>query len=323
MSNAIIRQDGPGAVVADNLWEFRLGAVPFAAGLLAGVAGTVLALRRARRPERPRTPVPTGWPVNIAHRGGAAIVPENTIEGFREAVRLGDVTLELDAQTSADGEVVVIHDPTVDRTTDGTGAVAHMSVAELRKLDAGYWFTPDGGATYPWRGRGVRIPTLEEVYREFPDRPVIIELKGERPGTEEALWRTIEAAGAQSRTLVATNGTSVIRRFRAASGGAVPTAASVNEFVVFRLLGLLRLHRLYDLHDAPFQALQPPEVYRGIRLVTPRFVRRAHEAGFRVDVWTVNDEADMRRLLDWGVDGIMTDRPDVLARILNEGATGV
>lgn len=318
MSNAIIRQDGPGAVVADNFWEFRLGAVPFAAGLLAGVAGTVLALRRTRHSECPRTPVPTGWPVNIAHRGGAAIVPENTVEGFRVATELGDVVLELDAQTSADGEAVVIHDPTVDRTTDGTGAVAHRSVADLQRLDAGYRFTPDGGDTHPWRGRGVRIPTLAEVYREFPDRPVVIELKGDRPGTEEALWSAIEAAGAQRRTLVATNGTAVIRRFRAASGGAVPTAASVNEFAIFWLLSFPGLHRLYD---APFQALQPPEVYRGIRVVTPRFVRRAHEAGFRVDVWTVNDESDMRRLLDWGVDGIMTDRPDVLAKILSEGAT--
>ena len=318
MSNAIIRQDGAAAVVADNLWEIRLGAVPFAAGLLAGVAGAVLVRRRAARAARPKAPVPTGWPVNIAHRGGAAVVPENTLEGFREAVGLGDVTLELDVRTCAGGEVVVIHDPTVDRTTDGTGTVAHRGLPDLQRLDAGYRFAADGGSTHPWRGRGVRVPTLEEVYQQCPGRPVVIELKGDRPGTAEALWRTIEAAGAQDRTLVATNGTSVIRRFREASGGAVPTAASVGEFAVFWLLAHLRLHRAWD---PPFQALQPPEVYRGVRVVTPHLVRRAHEAGLRVDVWTVDDEADMRRLLEWGVDGIMTDRPDVLAGVLN-GGTG-
>lgn len=320
MSNAIIRQDGPGAVVADNLWEIRLGAVPFAAGLCAGVAGTVLALRRLHRAERSKAPAPTGWPVNIAHRGGAALVPENTLEGFREAVGLGEVTLELDVRTCADGEVVVIHDPTVDRTTDGTGAVSQKGRADLDRLDAGYRFPSDDAPDHPWRGRGVRVPTLEAVYRQHPDRPVVIELKDERPGAAEALWRAVEAAGAQDRTLVATNAAAPIRRFRRASGGTVPTAASVGEFAVFWLLSFLHLHRV---HDPPFQALQPPEVYRGIRVVTPRLVRRAHEAGLRVDVWTVDDGADMRRLLGWGVDGIMTDRPDVLARILNEGATDV
>lgn len=314
MSNALIRQDGPGSVVADNLWEFRLGAVPFAVGLLAGVAGTVLTLRRAKGSEQPRTRTPTGWPVNIAHRGGAALVPENTLEGFREAVGLGDVTLELDARMCADGEIVVIHDATVERTTDGTGTVAHKGRADLQRLDAGYRFPSDDVADHPWRGRGVRVPTLEAVYRQHPDRPVVIELKDERPGSAEALWRTVDAAGAQARTLVATNRTPPLRRFRQASGGVVPTAATVNEFALFWLLSFLHLHRAYD---PPFQALQPPEVYKGIRVVTPRLVRRAHEAGLRVDVWTINAEADMRRLLDWGVDGIMTDRPDVLAGVLS------
>ena len=99
-----------------------------------------------------------------------------------------------------------------------------------------------------------------------------------------------------------------------ASAGSVATAASAREFAVFKALGFLHLQRLYRL---PYQALQPPEFYKGIRVVTPALVRRAHDAGLRVDVWTVNDEADMRRLLSWGVDGIMTDHPDVLAGLLD------
>lgn len=313
MSNAIVKQSGEGSVVADQLWQFRLGALPFAAGLLAGVA---LARRAAETaPRGGRAPTPSGWPVNFAHRGGVDIVPENTVEGFREATALGPVVLELDAQLTADGAVVVIHDERVDRTTDGTGAVGGMTLARLQELDAGYRFTPDGGTTYPWRGRGVRVPTLETVYREFPEHMVNIELKGDRPGTEAAVWRVVEAAGAEARTLVVGSDRRSIERFRAASRGRVATAASIAEFVPFWLLGLVGLARFAP---TPFQALQPPDSYRGLRVVTPRLIRTAHRHGLRVDVWTVDDESDMRRLLAWGVDGIMTDRPDVLARVLDE-----
>jgi glycerophosphoryl diester phosphodiesterase len=314
VSNAIIKQEGAGSLVADNVWEFQLGAGVFALGLLAGGAGALLAGRLARRSGGAKPPTPTGWPVNFAHRGGRKFVPENTIEGFREAIELGPVVLELDARTSADGHVVVVHDDTVDRTTDGTGAVSRMTLAELQSLDAGYLFTPDDGATFPWRGKGVKIPTLEAVYREFPDHPINIELKEERPGSEEAVWRVIEEAGGQARTLAVTDSGASISRFRAVSAGTVATGASSVESVIFKLLSLVRLGRLYN---APFQALQPPDAYKGIRIVTPGLIREAHKSGLRVDVWTIDEEADMRRLLEWDVDGIMTDRPDVLARVLD------
>ncbi|TRW42908.1 glycerophosphodiester phosphodiesterase [Georgenia yuyongxinii] len=318
MSNAIIKQQGPGAVVADNIWHLKLGAAPFALGLLAGVVGTVLAHRSAAQASGARSaraPTPSGWPVNFAHRGGRKIVPENTVEGFHEALAGREAVLELDAHTTADGVVVVIHDDTVDRTTDGTGPVARKTFAELQRLDAGYRFTPDGGATFPWRGRGVTVATLEAFYREFPDRNINIELKPTRPGTEEAVWRVIETAGGQARTLVVTDNGASIKRFRDSAGGSVATAAAVAEFVQFWLLSKVRLAHLYR---APFQALQPPDAYKGFRIVTPGLIRQAHAAGLRVDVWTIDDEDDMRRLLAWGVDGIMTDRPDVLARVLEE-----
>lgn len=309
MSNAIIKQDGAGSVVADNLWQVRLGSAPFLLGLVTGAA---LALRLVRR--RPRTAAtPTGWPITMAHRGGAAIAPENTLEAFRTAASLGDVVLELDAQTSADGEVVVFHDTRVDRTTDGRGAVAELTLAELQSLNAAHRLPRGRRHNRRWRAQGLRIPTLAEIYREFPDHFVVIELKGQRSGTEQAVWSVIEAAGAQRRTVVATNGTASIKRFRRASGGTVATAASVREFASFKALGALGLQRLYRPR---FQALQPPERYKGFRVLTPALVRRAHDAGLRVDVWTVDREADMRRLLSWGVDGIMTDRPDVLTHLL-------
>ena len=322
MSNAIIRQHGANSLVADNIWHLRLDAATFAVGLLTGAAGVLLVHRLARGSASSSRAVstPMGWPVNFAHRGGSKIVPENTIEGFREAVGLGPVVLELDVRTSADGEVVVIHDETVDRTTNGTGPVARMTLAELQSLDAGYRFTLDDGVTFPWRDRGVRIPTLEEVYREFPDRPINIELKAEGPGTEAAVWRTIEAVGGEPRTLVVADSAGAINRFRAASAGKVATAASLREFAIFRLLSVLHLSRLYR---GSFQALQPPDTYKGFRIVTRELVRAAHKSGLRVDVWTIDDEADMHRLLEFGVDGVMTDRPDILAQVLGHSSEAV
>lgn len=314
MTPVTTQQDGAPPDVPARARALLRAAVPFAGNLLTSTLGAALGRHVSAQAPDPKAPVPTGWPAAFAHRGGAEVAPENTLEAFRAAAALGEVVLELDVQVSADGTAVSMHDLTVDRTTDGTGAVALMSAADLQRLDAGYAFTLDG-STFPWRGRGVHVPTLAEVYEVFPEHRVAIELKGNRPGAEEIVWRTIRAAGAQGRTLVATNRTASIRRFRQVSGGTVPTAASVTEFAAFRLLCLLGLH---DHHALPFQGLQPPDSLLGLRVLTPGLLRAAQQAGLRVDVWTVDREDDMRRLLEWGVDGVMTDRPDLLSRVLRE-----
>ena len=310
MSNFIIRQEGPSSVVADNLWEIRPSWGSLLVGALAMVAiGRYMGSRKPGAGAR----TPQGWPVNFAHRGGAKIVPENTLEGFREGLRVGAGVLELDVHALADGTVVVHHDETVDRTTNGSGAIREMTLAEVKRLDAGYRFTPDGGRTYPHRGEGVKVPTLKEVYREFTDVPINVEIKGKRPDIEETVWRIIEGAGAEERTLVVSEDSGTIRRFREASGGSVATASSSAELIFFWLLSRLRL---IGLSKPSYQALQGPETYKGLRIVTPELVRGAHERGLRVDVWTIDHEPDMRRLLGFGVDGIMTDRPDILTRVL-------
>jgi glycerophosphoryl diester phosphodiesterase len=310
VSNFIIRQEGPSSVVADNLWEIRPSWGSLLVGALAMVAiGRYMGSRKQGAGAR----TPQGWPVNFAHRGGAKIVPENTLEGFREGLRVGAGVLELDVHALADGTVVVHHDETVDRTTNGSGAIREMTLAEVKRLDAGYRFTPDGGRTYPHRGEGVKVPTLEEVYREFTDVPINVEIKGKRPDIEEAVWRIIEGASAEERTLVVSEDSGTIRRFREASGGSVATASSSAELIFFWLLSRLRL---IGLSKPSYQALQGPESYKGLRIVTPGLVRGAHERGLRVDVWTIDHEPDMRRLLGFGVDGIMTDRPDILTRVL-------
>ena len=217
--------------------------------------------------------------------------------------------LELDVRLTADGEVVVIHDPTVDRTTDGSGAVASFRYPELERLDAGYRFLDAGGGA-PFRGRGVTIPRFEELLLAFPDARLNVEAK--EPQVAGPLAEVVRRHGAQERVLVAAE---FEHRRRGARGYGGPWGASRHHVLLFLLT-----HRLPG--GGPYtpaaDVLQVPQTWRGLRIVTPPFIREAHRRNLPVQVWTVDDPATMRRLLDWGVDGIQTDRPDLLARVLEE-----
>jgi glycerophosphoryl diester phosphodiesterase len=272
------------------------------------------------------------WPRNVAHRGASDISPENTLEAFRRARQVGAGGLELDVHLSSDGHVVVIHDESLGRTTDGFGAVRDRTLQELRSLDTGYGFVPGGipelgspeerevaggGERHPYRGTGVRIPTLREVLEEFPEMTVNLDIKEATPGIEQAVLDEIDRAGARDRVLVASQDGAVISRFRILSGegegGRVATAAS--KWEVARFLALSRL-RLEGLSNPPYQALQIPVEYGGVQFATERFVQAAHSRGVRVDVWTVDDPREMRRTLDLGADSVMTNRPGELERVL-------
>ena len=269
----------------------------------------------AFRKRRVTRSLDTYWPVNFAHRGASLRAPENTLEAFRLAAGSGAGGLELDIHMTADGHIVVIHDGSVNRTTDGVGFVRDMTLREIYSLDAGYSFTPDGGITYPYRGQGVRVPELAEVIREFPDHRVNIDIKEARPGVEAALLEVISDVDAGDRTLVVSETSGVINRFRKLSEGRIPTGASRREMAVFYRLSMLHMEGfLRPLYDA----LQVPVEYRGREVVTPRFVQAAHNRGVRVDVWTIDDPAEVRRLLDLGVDVVMTNRPEVLEGVLGE-----
>ncbi len=280
----------------------------------AGAAALAVLLRR--RGARPGRFVDRRWPVNFAHRGASARAPENTMEAFGLAAASGARGLETDVHMTLDGVVVAIHDDTVDRTTDGTGPVREMTLAELKGLDAGYRFTPDGGATYPYRGRGVRVPEIREVFRKFPNCVVNIEIKEEQPSVEEALLRVIEEEGVGDRALVVSGRARPVASFRKLAGGRVRTGASAREIAAFHYLSRLRLAGLLR---PPFDALQVPVEYRGTPVVTPRFLEAAHGLGVRVDVWTIDEPGEMRRLLDLGADTIMTNRPEVLEEVLRGG----
>jgi glycerophosphoryl diester phosphodiesterase len=283
----------------------------FVLAVLAALGGFVAATLRRREP---RT-VAGGWPVNFAHRGDSTRAPENTLDAFRRAVEAGAGGLELDVHLTRDGQVVVIHDPTLERTTGGSGSLATTTLEALRAMDAGYGFSLDEGHTYPYRGKGLRVPTLAEVLEEFPDAAINIDIKEIQHGDEAAVLEVLRRAGAEERTLVASKYHAAVRRVRKLSGGRVSTGASKREVGTFYLLSKLRLEGLLT---PDYDALQVPVYYGRLALVTRRFVEAAHARGVRVDAWTVNDPAEMHRLLDLGVDVVMTDFPERLAGVLAE-----
>jgi glycerophosphoryl diester phosphodiesterase len=252
-------------------------------------------------------------PLNIAHRGGMGLAPENTIYAFDKAISHGSEVFELDVHATKDGEIVVIHDDTVDRTTNGSGRVKDLWLAEVKQLDAAYHYTADDGRSFPLRGKGLRIPTLKEVFQAFPDCRINIEIKQMYPGFEQKLRALIQECAMEDKVLIASEQHKYARAFRSLAPH-IACSASRREVTIFYML-LLRAGFLYS---PTFDAFQVPEYHGRLHLVTPRFITAAHKKNIRVHVWTVNDEEDMKRLLCWGADGIITDYPDRLNRVLQK-----
>lgn len=253
-------------------------------------------------------------PIAFAHRGGAALWPENTCVAFEGALELGYRYIETDLHITRDGHIVCFHDETLERTTDGCGPLAALTLEQLRKLDAGYRFTPDGGRTYPYRGQGIRVPTLEEALALHPELRLNLEIKPRHAFMEEALWKEIERLDAHERVLVAAAHDACVHRFRALRPSAsLPTSPGVRGVLRFWLGVRTGLHR-FDRY--PFQALQVPLTHWGLTVVDRAFVEAAHAHGLRVHVWTIDEPKEMERLLDLGVDGVMTDRPDLLKEVM-------
>jgi glycerophosphoryl diester phosphodiesterase len=254
----------------------------------------------------------TTAPSVIAHRGGRGLWPENTLFAFRRAVELGADVLEMDIRRSADGELVVLHDETVDRTTDGSGPVATLALARLKALDAGYRWSPDGGRTYPHRGRGLTVPSLREVFGALPQARMNLEIKARGPELSEPLCRLIREHRMEHRIVVASFGQEAMDVFRAACPDVATSATAEEARRFFRLTALF----LDPLFAPRAEALQVPERLGSIEVLTPRFVRAARRLNLKIDVWTVNEPEDMKRLIGVPVDGIMTDYPDRLLRLL-------
>jgi glycerophosphoryl diester phosphodiesterase len=241
------------------------------------------------------------------------------LEAFRVAWEDGAPYLELDLRLSSDGRLIVSHDNSVARATGRRGLVEKMTFDALRLLDAGYCFTPDHGRTYPYRGRGILIPTFDEVLENFPKARLNVEIKRSREGIEDKVANAIHRFEASERVVIAAREHDILERFRALDGN-VPTSLSKDE--VREFLGLLRSNEL-DHYKPSGVALQVPEYFGLRRVVSSAVIEAAHRFGIEVHVWTVNEPIHIARLLDWGVDGIMTDDPArALAEVeaLGEGA---
>jgi glycerophosphoryl diester phosphodiesterase len=253
-------------------------------------------------------------PLVYAHRGGAALRPENTIASFDHGLSLGADGLEFDVRLSRDGIVVVHHDDTVDRTTGGSGSLSALTADELARLDAGHWFRPDGGRPeFPFRGKGLGVPRLREVLSRYPGIPLIIELKANHPELARRAADEVRAAGAIDRVAFGSFGWRVLAAAREYEPR-IATGASREE----ARWALYRSWVRWPLGATPYRELQVPEQSGATRILSPGFIAHAHRAGLPVKAWTINDADDMRRLLRWGADALISDRPDVAAAVVRE-----
>jgi glycerophosphoryl diester phosphodiesterase len=239
----------------------------------------------------------------IAHRGASASAPENTIAAFELAVRQGANAIELDVRLTADRVPVVLHDATLDRTTDRRGLLRTVFLAELQEVDAGARFTGDGGRTFPFRAADVRIPTLAEVLRAFPEMPLLVEVK--EPAAQEGVRRVLIQESAVERCVLASEHHDALRVFREP-----PFAVAASSAEIGTLYWSVLLRRVPAA--VPYRALSVPVRHRGLPVPTRGFVVAARRLGCPVHVWTVNDAATARMLWGRGVAGMVTNLPEVI-----------
>lgn len=255
-------------------------------------------------------------PIVLGHRGAAGEAPENTLVSFRRAVAEGAAILESDVRSTRDGEIVIFHDESLERTTNGAGRVADHTLAELRQLDAGHRFSLGSAEEFPFRGRGIRVPTLEEAFQDLPGARFNLEVKEGDEAVVAKVADIVRRAHREELTLLTAGRDEVMARLRAVLGrdgvrvamGASPT--DVAGFIRAALEG----------RPPPPEpmALQVPPEFAGQAVVTPELIRHAHAHEVHVHVWTINEPAEMTRLLDMGVDGIVTDYPGHLAALVAE-----
>jgi glycerophosphoryl diester phosphodiesterase len=259
---------------------------------------------------------------NIAHQGGNLEYPDATLMAYDAALLSQVDVLEVDVHLTRDNHLVVIHDDTVDRTTNGKGAIRNYTLAELKVLDAAYWWpyhpyddinkqqVPINQA-FPYRGMGATIPTLDEMFQRYPHHRFTIELKDNTDDLRAALIAKIEEYDRWGNTIIASFYLETLQQLRMAKSEA-QTYASESEIKLFYVLQLLRLEKLFPYSADAFAI---PMTSGNFNLATPRFIQAAHNAGILVHYWTINAEADMQRLLEIGADGIMTDRPALLYQL--------
>lgn len=256
-----------------------------------------------------------GRPLIMAHRGDSHNTPENTMLALEAAASIGVDVLESDVHLTKDDEVVLFHDEDLQRTTGKAGTIRSFTLDELRDIDFGYTFTPDGGTTFPFRGKGHSIVTLQEAFERFPDSIFNLDIKDTFPSAPMELARLISQTGRSESVIISSFHNMQIERFRELMPK-VPTSAhpgEVTKFVFNTKLGIPRI-RSGDIH---YKSFAVPMKSGPLKVVTKKFVRKAHELNIAVHVWTINDQPTMDFLLDLSVDGIFTDNPRLLKQVLD------
>jgi len=286
-------------------------------GVIILIAVVVIGIMIAIAKPRPDHPffanLPQDEMIVLAHQGGDGEFPSNTMYAFEQTHAMGVHILEMDVHSSSDGVIVVIHDATVDRTTDGTGRVNEMTLAELQTLDAGYnWPTLaehellDSGE-FPYRGQGHTIPALEEVFITFPDTPISIEIKQEEPSIAQDLCDLIRQYNREELTIVPSFSPLAIQEFRDACPE-VATAAVEPEVLTFFVFSYVRLGSAWT---PPMEAFMIPEYSGDLQVISQPFVNQAHGRNVVLYPWTINTAEQMQRMIDYGVDGVITDYPSL------------
>ena len=256
-------------------------------------------------------------PLVIAHQGGDGILPGDTMPAFENAVKIGVDVLEMDAHITKDGHIVLMHDEKVDRTTNGTGLIEDLTLDELKQLDAAYKWSNDDGKTFPYRGQGIQVPTLEDLFQKFPQMRYVIEIKLTENPIDIPLCDLIRKHNMQDRVMIASFHDEAMQNFRQTCPE-VATSASRGEVTAFVLLGKVFLSGFIAPQYESIQPPYDPEESMNIPIMTERFIREAHAKNIAVEPWTVNDPELMKQYIEWGVDGIMTDRPDLMLEVLGE-----
>jgi glycerophosphoryl diester phosphodiesterase len=247
-------------------------------------------------------------PLLIAHQGGEDEAPSNTKEAFDQAVKASADVLDTDLFMTKDGVLVFNHDETLDRTTNGTGPIVDKTYQELLQLDFAYNWSPDQGQTYPWRGKGVKVMRLEDFFDSYPSLRYGIEIKQVGPEAVTKFCQVIRQSHKERQVLVSSFAQANMDLFRQQCPE-VATSATLDEAKDFYLKG-----KAYD--HPPFSSLQIPETYSGITVVTQAFVNavHAHPSKLKLYVWTIKTVEEWKRFASLGVDGILVDNPQAIAR---------
>ena len=251
---------------------------------------------------------------NIAHRGGIGLGPENTIITFKKAIEVGADILEMDIHSTSDSILVLLHDHKVNRTTNGNGYVWDYNYKKLKHLNAGYYWTNDDSITFPFRKLKIKIPALEEIFAIFNNFRLNIEIKQNESNIPHILCNMIYKYEMQNNVLIGSFIDEILNNFREECPN-IATSSGINETKLFYGLNYLYLDFLYS---PSLDVFEVPEYFKNTQVLTEKFIKGSHNKNIPIYVRTINEVNEMKRLIQLGVDGIITDYPDKLSKILKK-----